>query len=54
MRVNDVKVDEQPKFDESDAIVVTHQECNIKLIIPLSLQGVTSYFPTRKPMRQEY
>ena len=52
-------VDECPKFlarnatDKTHAIVIEDgksQEC----IIPLSLRGVTSYFPTRKPSQQEY
>ena len=59
LRLNDVGVDECPKFlarnatDKTHAIVTDEgksQEC----LIPLSLRGVTSYFPTRKPSQQEH
>ena len=60
LRVNDVEVNERPKFltryptDSSHAIIVPSEGCEVRLTIPLSLKGVTSYFPTRKPTREEY
>ena len=56
VRVNDVKLDEIPKFltenptTHSHAIYFEEEE----ITVPLSLHGVTSYFPTRKPTLQEY
>ena len=58
IRMNDVKVSEIPKFladnptDETHAI--TFQDGEASFIIPLSLDGVTSVFPTRKPTMEEY
>ena len=60
LRVNDVEVNERPKFltryltDNSHVIIVPSEGCEVRLTIPLSLKGVTSYFPTRKPTREEY
>ena len=60
LRVNDVEVNERPKFltryltDSSYAIIIPSEGCEVRLTIPLSLEGVTSYFPTRKPTREEY
>ena len=60
LRVNDVEVNERPKFltryptDSSHVIIVPSEGCEVRLTIPLSLKGVTSYFPTRKPTREEY
>ena len=60
LRVNDVEVNERPKFlthsptDSSHAIIIPSEGCDVRLTIPLSLKGVTSYFPTRKPTREEY
>ena len=60
MRLNDVIVNETPKFmtetptEKDHAIVVTDPETNDELIIPLSVRGVTSTFPTRKPTIDEY
>ena len=56
MRVND-----QPKFltenpsDDTHAIILPDPESKDgKYIIPLSLKGVTSTFPTQKPTVEEY
>jgi hypothetical protein len=55
MRMNDVKISETPKFltlnptDETHAIVLQDPEEEDPYVIPLSLSGVTSSFPTRKP-----
>ena len=60
LRVNDIEVNERPKFltrsltDSSHAIIIPSKGCNMRLTIPLSLKGVTSYFPTRKPTMEEY
>ena len=59
IRMNDIKVFDCPKFliDKPDyhehtlSIPSAHGE---DYIIPLSLHGVTSYFPTRKPTQDEY
>ena len=60
LRLNDVEVSEVPKFltdkpdDRTHAITLTSQdEAMDTLTIPLSLHGVTSYFPTRKPTMAE-
>ena len=59
MRHNDVELDEKPKFltkdptEKSHAIVVRNADGNEQLI-PLQLKGVTSYFPSRKPTKEEY
>ena len=61
MRLNDVKVDELPKFlsptptDKTHALLMSNpRQGGEDYLIPLSLDGVTSYFPTRKPTIQEY
>lgn len=60
LRLNDVKVNDVPKFlteqptDETHAIVVAGDDLDDILLIPLSLEGVTSMFPTRKPTPHEY
>ena len=60
LRVDDIEVDERPKFltcsptDSSHAIIIPSEGCDVRLTIPLSLKGVTSYFPTRKPTMEEY
>ena len=59
LRLNDVRVDECPKFlarnatDKTHAIVIGEGKSQ-EYLIPLSLRGVTSYFPTRKPSQQEF
>ena len=60
LRVNDVEVDEKPKFltdqpGASDhAIVIRDNSLEKPFIIPLSIHGVTFYFPSRKPTLEEY
>jgi hypothetical protein len=57
LRMNEVKVDEVPKFlannpnDESHALSFPNEQ---GYIIPLSLEGVTSYFLSQKPTLDEY
>ena len=61
LRMNDVHVDETPKFLARDpnelthavAVRGNHRDSEV-LTIYLSLKGVTSYFPTRKPTQAEY
>lgn len=53
MRMNDVTVNETPKFlmakpDETDHAIITGD-----LLIPLELNGVISYFPVRTPTQEE-
>ena len=58
LRLNEIRVDECPKFltknatDKSHAIVI-NDGTKEEYLIPLSLRGVTLYFPTRKPTREE-
>ena len=61
IRLNDVRVNDQPKFltenpsDDTHAIILPDPESKDgKYIIPLSFKGVTSTFPTRKPTVEEY
>ena len=61
MRMNDVKVNEKPKFfcktptDESHSLIIQNEDNEEdNLLIPLSLNGVTSYFNTRKPSVEEF
>lgn len=57
MRMNDVIVDDCPKFlhhqpaDTTHSITVMNRDD--KQVIPLSIRGVTSYFPTRTPTALE-
>jgi hypothetical protein len=62
MRLKDVLVSEIPKFlSSSQPQVYTHTTLRVRevktrdqYLIPLSLEGVTSYFPTRKPNVVDY
>jgi hypothetical protein len=60
MRDNDLHVNDEPKFmvlnptENHHAIHAPALTNKDELRIPLSIQGVTSYFPSRKPTRQEY
>ena len=57
MRLNDVEVNDCPKFVHDNPTDKTHtitvKGDNDTLVIPLSLKGVTSYFPTRIPTAAE-
>ena len=59
LRLNDVSMNDEPKSmvptptDHHNAISINLEE-NAELLIPLSLEGVVLYFPTRKPTQQEY
>ena len=63
LRDNDLQVNDKPKFmvpkptKDHNAIVVPGVEKDdedVLLWIPLSIKGVTSYFPSCKPTRQEW
>ena len=57
MRLNDVVVEDCPKFLHPNPTETTHsiavREEDDTLVIPLSIRGVTSYFPTRIPTHHE-
>ena len=63
MRDHDIRVNDEPKHmvpnptEDHHAIVVPHwrfPETDEPFRIPCTFQGVSSYFPTRKPTREEY
>ncbi|KAI2507367.1 hypothetical protein MHU86_7087 [Fragilaria crotonensis] len=60
VRLNDVIINETPRFLTDNATDLTHSlviptdEYDTPYVIPLSIQGVTSTFPTRKPTVAEY
>ena len=56
--MNDFKVDETLKFLTKNPTDIMHaisgkDADGIQVTIQLSLKGVTSYFPTRKPTKEE-
>ena len=60
IKVNDVNVFERPKFltekpncTDHSIIVSSTEDIEEKVVIPLALQGVTSFFHTRKPTLRE-
>jgi hypothetical protein len=58
MRLNDVVVNETPKFqcdsptNISHTITVKGEKMNDELVIPLDLRGVVSCFTTRNPTQE--
>ena len=52
MRLASVVVNNCPKFVHENPTDATHADDD-ELVIPLSLQGVTLCFPTRRPTNQE-
>jgi hypothetical protein len=54
LRLNDVVINERPKFLTTKPTEDDHSIQCQDLLIPLELDGVTSYFPARKPTREEY
>lgn len=60
VRLNDVIINETPRFLTDNATDLTHSlviptdEYDTPYVIPLSIQVVTSTFPTRKPTVAEY
>ena len=60
LRMNDVSVNEIPKFlvenptEQDHAIMIDLYENDGRLTVPLSIEGVTSYFPSFKPTTAQY
>ena len=60
MRDNGIGVNDEPKHmvlnptEYHHAIAIPGDESRDEIVIPLSLHGVTHYFPTRRPSREEY
>jgi hypothetical protein len=54
LRFNDVAINEQRKFLTMDPTDNDHAIICERLLIHLSIEGVTSYFPARHPMMDEY
>ena len=60
VRLNDVIVNDTPRFltdtvtDHTHSLLIPTETDDSPYVIPLSLQGVTSYFPTRKPTIEEF
>ena len=62
MRLNNVKIEECPKFFTGNpsrtpyttVILATEDNSVEETLIPLSIKGVASYFPTRKLTLSEY
>jgi len=59
LRMNDVLVNEVPKFlckkpDDTDHAILIPRTDDDRLCIPLSLEGVTSYFHSFKPTSEQY
>ena len=60
LRLNDVVVNKVPRFlteevtDHTPLLVIPIEDSPMPCVIPLSLRGVTSTFPTRKPTVAEY
>jgi transposase InsO family protein len=54
LRLNDVELNERPKFLTGKPTEKDHALVLDELVIPLSLHGVTSYFHGRKPTAKEY
>jgi hypothetical protein len=54
LRLNDVVLNERPKFLTTSPTDTDHAIIAEDLLIPLELCGVTSYFPGRKPTQYEY
>jgi hypothetical protein len=60
VRLNDVTVNETPRFltekvsDYTHSLVIPTDDYDLSYVIPLSIRGVSSSFPTRKPTVEEY
>jgi hypothetical protein len=60
LRLNDVILNDKLKFltdtptKRDHAIIVTDPETNDELLIPLSIKGMSSTFPTSKLTQDEY
>ncbi|KAI2506945.1 hypothetical protein MHU86_7441 [Fragilaria crotonensis] len=60
LRLNDVLVNDVPRFltdtvtDLTHSLVIPTDATDVPYVIPLSLRGITSTFPTRRPTTTEY
>ena len=60
LRLNDVKVNDVPRFltdrptEHTHSLVIPIEQSDLPYVIPLTIIGVASSFPTRKPTRDEY
>ena len=54
LRLNDVELNERPKFLSRTPTELDHALLIDKLVIPLSIHGVTSFFHARRPTMKEY
>ncbi|KAI2512367.1 hypothetical protein MHU86_2029 [Fragilaria crotonensis] len=60
LRLNDVLVNDVPRFltdtvtDLTHSLVIPTDATDAPYVIPLSLRGITSTFPTRRPTTTEY
>ncbi len=60
LRLNDVTVNDVPRFltdtvtDLTHSLVIPTDATDAAYVIPLSLRGITSTFPTRRPTTTEY
>ena len=60
LRLNDIVVNKVPRFlteevtDHTPLLVIPIEDSPMPCVTPLSLRGVTSTFPTRKPTVAEY
>ena len=54
LRLNDVKVNERPKFLMAKPTEKDHAIIAGELLIPLDLHGITSFFHGRRPTMKEY
>ena len=60
LRDNAVRVNDEPKYlapnlsQEHHLIIIPEANNVPTLCIPLRINGVTSYFPTRRPTKEEY
>jgi hypothetical protein len=60
VRLNDVKVNETPRFladkitDYTHSLVIPTEQLGSPYVIPLSIRGVSSSFPSRKPTIEEF
>ena len=54
MRLNDITINNNPKFLSEQPSEENHAIIADDLLIPLELDGITAYFPASKPTQYEY
>ena len=60
LRLNGIKLNNEPKFiankptKHTHAITINNKHDGTPYLIPLSIRGIVSLFPTRKPTAKEY